>query len=994
MTAPAWQHNVTMLLDADAHTVPRPLVKTVNLLMGGEVLTEAALAQHLDAMPLKDPIVHRLHRALLSWDSQEDAPWAASNGESAPAPHTTGRRRAAYARLGFSNELAAALDVKCPVVENHEVVISKKFEPWYDDTSKRERHSFYWAHYEDYLREKGWGAEVIKALDSASDDVVRRLSDPTRAEAKRTRGLVIGYVQSGKTANFTGVIAKAVDSGYRLVIVLTGTVEMLRAQTQRRLDKELVGYENLVHGLDTSGETWLKEFDYAGDTEWEDGSSFVRHPGIETADGVPRIIRATTLGADYKRLKQELTKLRFPSRPKKSAPLNDPENLAAADAYLAVVKKNSPTLKKLITDLKAVGAKTLGELPILIIDDESDQASLDTTSPKIKAQATESERKRTAINKAISEILSLAPRAQYVGYTATPFANVFVDPTDEQDIFPSDFLVTLHRPSGYMGVADFHDIERDWTTEPRNLTTSNRLAHVRDLEQDVDAADLDGELLDALDCFVLSGAIKLYRAAQGAGSGKHHTMLVHESVRTSDHRKTAERVGDVWSANPATSPKGMARLETLWTSDYQPVIEARSDGPMPLSFDDLRPYVGHAYARITSDGDPVVVVNSDAELQKNAKRLNFDAEPVWRILVGGTKLSRGFTVEGLTVSYYRRSAGQGDTLMQAGRWFGYRKGYRDLVRLFIPDDLYQAFEAVLRDEEALRLELAQYEGFDAKGEPLLTPQAVPPLIRQHLPAVKLTARNKMWNARLIEQGVGGRIRDLYMVPGRDDGTHKQRNVEAIARLLSQTGSPVQINDGRNLFDARIGLVENTAILELLGRERGLRWNSAVSEQVRPQVRFFENVARDARVDRWAVIWPQLGEGGIARLEGVGNGLRLVERARRAGRHDFSGSDIKHRRPAQALALDGHAADPSFAALAEGSDVERLGAVLVYLAWDPRVDGTPKPTADEPADPKDIAVLVSMVVPEDAAPGGRALVWERVQDDDLHRDLAAIDAPAT
>ncbi|HEY8722138.1 Z1 domain-containing protein [Pengzhenrongella sp.] len=985
MSAPTWQHDLTMLLDADAKARPRRLVDTVNILAGDEILSEEALVQHLDSMPLKDPVVHRLHRALLAWDSAADAPWAALDGESALPPHSGERRRAAYKRLGFSEALSSVLDEKCPVVEHHEVVISTEFEPWYE-TAKVDRPSFYWAHYEDYLRQKGWGADVIQSLDSATDDVVRRLSDPTRPEAKKTRGLVVGYVQSGKTANFTGVISKAVDAGYRLVIVLTGTVEMLRAQTQRRLDKELVGRENLVYGLDTTGETWLKEFDYAGDPEWDDGASFVQHPDIATTDGVPRIVRATTLGADYKRLKQELTKLRFPSRPKKSAPLNDPANLAAADAYLAIVKKNASTLKKLITDLKAVGATTLRELPVLIIDDESDLASLDTTSPAAKAKDA---KKRTAINRAISEILALAPRAQYVGYTATPFANVFVDPTDEQDIFPSDFLVTLHRPTGYMGVADFHDIERDWTAEPKTIETSNRLAFVRDLEPDVDAADLNAELRDAIDAFVLSGAIKLYRRAHDEDAGKHHTMLVHESVKTTEHRETAERVRDVWAANPATSPNGLARLESLWNADYRPVCHVRRDGPVPESFEDLKPYIGDAYTRIATDGDPVIVVNSDKDLQANAKRLDFDAEPVWRILVGGTKLSRGFTVEGLTVSYYRRAAGQGDTLMQAGRWFGFRRGYRDLVRLFIPDDLYQAFEGVLRDEEALRAELAQYEGFGEDGKPLLTPQAVPPLIRQHLPAVKLTARNKMWNARLVEQGVGGRIRDLYMVPDRKFTAEKEHNVGAVSRLLSHTGESVKLSDGKNLFDARVAIVENSVVLDLLG-EKGLRWHGAVTEQVRPQVRFFENAAKHHRVDAWAVIWPQLGEGGCCDLDGVIGHAPLVKRTRRDDRYDFSGSDRKHRLPAELIAASGPKAEAEILKLASAGGMS-LGVVLVYLAWDPVTRDT-APSSSVPAAHGDITPLVSMVIPVDAAPGGRALVWERIQDDELHRDLAAIDDP--
>ena len=986
MTPPPWQDDIETLLAGDAKKKPRDLVRAVNGLDEDHGLTDALLADYIESHSLNDSTMNLLHRALLAWDDQNPAPWAAATAEEA-APHTPERRAAIYAKLGFSDRIAERLNALCPVVEHRDVVISKRFEPWYD-AQRSTGNDFYWKHYEQYLARKGWGADVIASLDIASTDVVRRLSDPARHEAKKTRGLVIGYVQSGKTANFTGVIAKAIDAGYRLVIVLTGTVEMLRAQTQRRLDRELVGRENLTFGMDMTGEAWLNEFDYTGDKDW-DGDGFVSHGDIDSVPGVPRIIRATTLGKDYQRIKSELSKLQYRAA-NRALPLNHPENLSSIDAYLAVVKKNGTTLKKLLQDLGSLKqGRLLNEVPILIIDDESDQASLDTTSPRRKATIADEGKRRTAINRAISQLLKMAPRAQYVGYTATPFANVFVDPTDEQDIFPSDFLVTLPRPSGYMGVADFHDLERDWSVEERTVATSNRDAFVREIEADLDAADLEAETLRAIDAFVLSGAIKLFRTERGvSGIDLHHTMLVHESVKKALHEDTAQRVRSVWSGNSVTSAAGLDRLRALWDGDFARVCSARADGlPVPRDFDEIAPYVGQAHARVMADNDPVLVVNSDSDLDRYRKKLDFDAQAVWRILVGGTKLSRGFTVEGLTISYFRRSTGQGDTLMQAGRWFGYRKGYRDLVRLFIPSDIYEAFEAVLRDEEAFREELEKYEGFNEDGEPLLTPQAIPPLIAQHLPTVKLTARSKMWNAEITEQGIAGTIRDLYSVPDRNAVQLKNTNFHLVADLLNLTGNELHLSRDRNAFAARTALVTNDQVLGLLN---GYRWHPETVDQLRPQVRFFQNICRQHRVDRWAVIWPQVGEGGSPTVAGLAVPARLVNRERRRNRKDFSGSDAKHRKPTENIVNATVDVEPEFQAahsLSARPD-EVLGAILVYLVWDPAGADAPE-RAGGAAEPEDITALISMVVPNAAVPDrGRILLWRRRQDD----DLAAIDTP--
>jgi hypothetical protein len=307
------------------------------------------------------------------------------------------------------------------------------------------------------------------------------------------------------------------------------------------------------------------------------------------------------------------------------------------------VKKNKAVLTKLVKDLKQIHG-LLDQLPVLIIDDESDQASVNTTDP----QKWDSGRPtRTAINGLISQLLGLLPRAQYVGYTATPFANVFVDPSDSEDIFPTDFLISLPRPSGYMGVQDFHDLDSTIPYEERDFANSREKAHVRG----VYGATGD-RLQEAMDAFVLTGALKLYRVDEGlpADHFRHHTMLVHETVKTDDHAALALRLNSMWHEAGYSSTAGHARLEALFDRDFAPVSKALvrngtgapSDShPLPPSFQELRPYVNRARQLISKGGNPVIVVNGDTDKYFDQLDLDFDRTPnVWKILVGGTKLSR------------------------------------------------------------------------------------------------------------------------------------------------------------------------------------------------------------------------------------------------------------------------------------------------------------------------------------------------------------------
>ncbi|MFF0585316.1 Z1 domain-containing protein [Streptomyces sp. NPDC003781] len=912
-------------------------------------------------------------RHLTAWDFAESPQWGAGS----PA-RTVERRAAVYERLRFGSELCKVLDEAVPVAQvPGATVITREFTPWYTAERAAAR-PFYWKAYEQKLRDKGWAEDAIASLDQASRAVVERLTDPEQPSARQTKGLVVGYVQSGKTANFTGVAAKAIDAGYRLVIVLGGTLNLLRAQTQRRLDMELIGQENILRGADVTDIDSLVGVDYVGDDE--DWPKFVRHGGRPSTLGAFDIERLTTRDNDYKSLAQGIRALEFEKRVP-TRPLHDPANLHHAAARILVVKKNKAVLTKLVKDLKQIHG-LLGELPTLIIDDESDQASVNTSDPK-KWERGSTE--RTAINGLISKLLGLLPRAQYVGYTATPFANVFIDPGDDMDIFPSDFLISLPRPAGYMGVQDFHDLNSAVPAEERTYANSQEKAHVRGIH------DSTGDRLqEAMDAFVLSGALKLYRADHGVPDGpfRHHTMLAHESVRQDDHADLALRINSMWHQAGYSSALGHTRLAALWETDFAPVSEGQASNlPSPSSYDELQPYVHRARQRIGSGGQPVIVVNGDTDRYFAQLDLDFDRTPnVWKILVGGTKLSRGFTVEGLTVTYYRRTTQQGDTLMQMGRWFGFRPGYRDLVRLYIGReepfgrdkfvDLYEAYEAVCRDEETFREQLAQYAVL-VDGQPQVTPVQIPPLVAQHLPWLKPSARNKMFNAELVEIRSPGRPIEPASYPL--NGTAAKRNTERWRPLLQALGTtpmpfsnpPDKSSTLTRTFSALTGTVTHAEFISVLAQ---LEWERP--RYFDPHLTYLRQLDGTlAKVDDWLLISPRLTSDNRTDASVLGSApLSLVRRSIQDGKSSFGRiASVEHRTAAQRL-IDEAAAGP---VAKIGS---KTGVALVY----PVVEGSSPDSVravvrNGAADPSKIVMAFTLIPPRSATSADRRLVRFRAKD---------------
>ncbi|WP_436775773.1 Z1 domain-containing protein [Yinghuangia sp. YIM S09857] len=951
---------------------PRPLARALEFAAEDfdfvPDLSESVLRQRLFEARAGDELSLLWRHILAEWDFASEATWT-----DAP-PRTLERRSHTYKLLDVEPRTAEVLDAIAPVaVEDGPTVISDEFSPWYD----ARREGWYWPAYRGLLLNKGWKPEAVASLDDATTKVVERLANPSQPEAYQSKGLVVGYVQSGKTANFTGVVAKAMDAGYRLIIVLGGTLNLLRGQTQRRLDMELVGEENILRGRDRNDPEALEDLDYGDDPEWHQGK-FLKHGGLPSLLHHFDIERLTTRDYDYKRLQQGISALEFEKKyPHK--PLFHSDNLHASKARLMVVKKNKIVLEKLLKDLRKIHTP-LDQIPVLIIDDESDQASVNTSNPK-KWQ--EGKAERTAINGLIAQLLAQLPRAQYVGYTATPFANVFIDPSDAVDIFPKDFIISLQRPDGYMGVRDFHDLDSDVPPEERAIANSQEAAHVRGITVGDESDDVF--LQQALDMYVLTGAVKLFREQHGLGNDyfRHHTMLVHQSVRVAEHRELSKRLTKMWYESAYMGEAGHQRLRALFASDLKPVSTHHAAGQaVPDTFDELIPCLGPVLVRISGDGGPVITVNGDQDVEKGAA--DFDKRSIWKILVGGTKLSRGFTVEGLTVTYYRRTTAQADTLMQMGRWFGFRRGYRDLVRLFIGRseafgrqtvDLYDAFEAICRDEEAFREELHKYAEL-VDGKPQVTPAQVPPLVAQHLPWLKPTGANKMYNAELVVvRSPGRRVEPTGYPLKAADLKHNTALWRPLLDLLAPEAAeffykPNYVGERPRHYHAFYGAVGHQQLLAVMS---DLRWWDPTTFS--PHLAYLEELGETpGQVDDWVLLLP--GQSAQGRTEASILGARPLPLARRnRRRYPLFGAIMnpEHRQAAYRIAgAPESVGDESADRLAR----PRRGAVVLYpiVEQDPAelvVAGT--------IDPTKVVMGFALIPPVVAQGAGRELVRFRTRD---------------
>lgn len=556
----------------------------------------------------------------------------------------------------------------------------KRREEWYHGPSPRDLH---WPPLRDYLKNtKGWGEAAVASIDGTSNEVVSLLTNP-KTDSFRCRGLVVGYVQSGKTANMTAVIAKAVDAGYNLIVVLAGVTNKLRAQTQKRLFDDVVT-RNRHH--------WVM---YT--TLEENGDFLVPANGSFT---MPK----------------------------------------TGMAQLAVMKKETNRLDSFLRTVTGTPPAILKQIRALIIDDECDQASVNSAQGDFDM---------TRINEKIRRIIKALPAVSYIGYTATPFANVFINPfphnADElDDLYPEDFITALPRPEGYFGTREVFGQEPD---DPDQETEAGRNM-IREITDDLDfyrparAKDHPGfrpmmgpDLRDAILWFLASCAIRRSRGH----SDKHMTMLVHTSANIAPHERTAELIRSWLEEHGPGIRAGKGHM-------YRRLVDVVNDEAS--SVEPVKPFPsGPELLRLlgeTLDELEVVVENSES-----LERLEYSDEPRTYIVVGGSVLSRGLTLEGLCVSFFLRTSRQYDTLLQMGRWFGYRHGYEDLPRLWTTTELAADFRALAAIEEEIREEIAQYRANNA------TPIDFAVRVRA-IPGMAITSASKMRHAHRTSISFDGR----------------------------------------------------------------------------------------------------------------------------------------------------------------------------------------------------------------------------------------------
>lgn len=585
---------------------------------------------------------------------------------------------------------------------------NRHIETWY--MGPEHPNAWCWPAYKQLLLKKKWNDDDLKSLDDASTKIVAHLAHPS-TERFSTRGLVLGYVQSGKTANYSGLIAKAADVGYKLFIVLAGTTSSLRRQTQERLIKDL---------CDAHPQYWKQltspEFDFG------------HIPGT-------------------------------------------PDSLLTPDHRLGrvicVIKKNKFILERLEKFLRKANPDLLKSCPTIVIDDEADNASVNTR------QAADT---RTAINKGIIALLERLPRAAYIGYTATPFANIFINPTAEKDLFPRDFIVDLPRPRAYFGAErifgreilwhDPEDATFEGTDIVRTVSTDDpderpALQPAKAAERDEFEPSVPESLAAAFDYFVLATACRYARG----DDDQHSSMLVHTSQYVSVHSKLQSVLQDHVDAFRKSWKKRAKALERYWSEEIARTEATRTKG-LAADFKSVKQHIDTVLERIE-----VVVDNGSpgAGLDYSNDR------PRVYVAIGGNTLSRGLTLEGLLVSYFVRTASAYDTLLQMGRWFGYRPRYEDLPRVWMTPELEEHFFFLSAVEEEIRLDIRKLE---LEGK---TPAELAIRVRSH-PKLQITAKAKMQNVRLVSASFSDRRVQSFLF-SKDDPRWIAANVNASRRLL-------------------------------------------------------------------------------------------------------------------------------------------------------------------------------------------------------------------
>jgi len=627
-----------------------------------------------------------------------------------------------------------------------------------------------WPRLQRYLtHEKRFPVSVLAELDRSTDATLERLESPDRKDRWDRRGLVVGQVQSGKTTHYTTLAAKALDSGYRIVIILAGIHNNLRAQTQSRIDEYLVGRDSrAIRQAIRTAQLANQGRIGAAEADWKRG---------ETFDDFQVITNTTSEDhGDFRAVEQQMW-----------------FEVNSGARLVMVVKKNTSVLRGMTNWLNSLMASGSGDQariphPTLIIDDEADHASVNTADPEADP---------SKINGYIRQLLLYFQRVSFVGYTATPFANIFADPDSDRthkfgpDLFPRSFIVNLKAPSNYVGPDKVfgHPGDDDAGIPPSlalpmHVPVTDSQAWIPDKhKKDHDPGPLPSSLREAVRLFLVATATRVARGHIGF----HSSMLVHGTrfkivqsrVRGQLERELSDLTSLLTHGSEATRQTLLDELRGLWDREIVEKHEAfRSALPDDVGGMPVWDAVADALHRNASRFK-VMAINGDSS---DALAYTTAKDGLWVIAIGGDKLSRGLTLEGLVTSYFLRTSSMFDTLMQMGRWFGYRPGYADLCRVYTTPWLQGAFREITLAFEELR------ESFDEMARAQRKPIDFGLKVREPSEKLLITAGNKIRRGETVDVRFAGELIQSLDVPRTGPGA--DRNRRALTELVtSMSGRP-------------------------------------------------------------------------------------------------------------------------------------------------------------------------------------------------------------
>lgn len=639
-------------------------------------------------------------------------------------------------------KLQAALDVAMDIG----VVIERKYEPWLK-AKKDSIDFFYWNRYALYLEQDAMRTSgVIAAIDEVSDKIVDLAGDPNVIGTLHRRGLLLGDIQSGKTSNYIAVMNKAADVGYKVIILLTGTIESLRRQTQERVDEGFIGRSSKAY-LQRNSQTIKK--------------------GVGSKDSRRFATGFTTESSDF----------RAAAVRSMNASLSNMTN----EPVVFVLKKNSKTLQNLIGWLEDYNADNKGviDLPLLLIDDEADNASINTRA----------DNDPTTINKHIRRLLELFTKSSYIGVTATPFANIFILPEKTEDmlnddLFPADYIYALDPPTNYIGGNEIFGDDAAFSGSLMPIDDAQEFFPYKH-KQDTVLYGLPESLYSALRYFLLANVVRDINGDLTA----HRSMLVNVSRYTKVQEQVSKLIVE-WLYEVQRDVRNYCRLDEEQACRNCSLAALRDDWNNPSY-----PFSKYGIEWESVQKEYLLSAISSIEVrtinQRSANKLDYTeySDKGLRVIaVGGLALSRGLTLEGLVVSYFHRNTQMYDTLMQMGRWFGYREGYKDLFRIWMPDDSVGWYAHITRASNELREDISRMNRIGA------TPKDFGLRVRAHPTSLIVTARNKMKHAERQECWItlDGEFFETPRFKNDIDviRANRKKADKLIAKILEFCGEPV------------------------------------------------------------------------------------------------------------------------------------------------------------------------------------------------------------